>query len=367
MATKPKAAPLRATPVRRQSANGDGDSPTAKIEMLAIPSTLLLAAETVASKAPKDKDELHGVMLHLKDTGIGRIVATDGDRYFIGSFAVKPIPSWLKGGILIGSDNLKARVNMVAKIGASHFVLIGHAKGTGTATMADERNTMRFDIKCAAVTQMWPYEDNIKVETFSDMDDEAEAKSRPEWKPVGFNSRHMKETGDIAKILESGIDKEKREPTGMVVRVYDQGNPDAPSIFMFDGVDGALLIVGALKLPARPLPLLSARVLEPATKGTLAALRAHETRWKDAAAAAASEEERTACLAKAESFNLRIAALLALAPERVAIAGPAAAAEKIEGPEGEDAGGEPEPQTAGEKSAATRQRKAAERAAKVLH
>lgn len=345
-------------PTKRQSTNGEGGTPEPKLELLAVPAHLMLAAETIVSKAPKDRAELHGVLLHARD-GIGRIVASDGARYFIGSFAVpKPNPSWLKGGILLGSHNLKARINMVAKVAGSASVIIAHAKDSPTLSMVDTENTMRFEVECSAVTEMWKYEDHIQVATFTDMDEEGERATRSEWEPVGFNSRHMKSTGEIAKILEGGIDKDRRNPNGMVVRVY-QGNPDAPRIFCFDGMDGAFLIVGALQLPMRPLPLLTAKILEPASKGTLAALRAHASRWRDAAAAAETEEQRTACLAKAESFNMRVAALLAVAPERVAIAGPAAA-------EQPEAAG-PEAVTPAERAVVTRRKRAANRAATVLH
>lgn len=345
-------------PTRRQPANGDG-KPEPKLELLAVPAHLMLAAETIVSKAPKDRAELHGVLLHARD-GIGRIVASDGARYFIGSFAVpKPNPSWLKGGIILGSHNLKARIQMVAKVAGSSSVIIAHAKDSPTLSMVDVEHTMRFEVECTTVTEMWNYETHIKGSTFTDMDEETGEKiARPEWEPVGFNSRHMKSTGEIAKILEGGIEKERRNPNGMVVRVY-QGNPDAPRIFCFDGMDGAFLIVGALQLPLRPLPLLTAKLLEPASKGTLAALRAHASRWTDAAAAAETEEQRTACLAKAEGFKQRVADLLQRAPERVAIAGPVEA----EPPAAEEA----EAVTPAEKAAVTRRKRAADRAAKVLH
>jgi hypothetical protein len=364
MASKPtRTAPLNVGQVaKRQSENGGGKPE--KIELLAIPAPLLMAAESVASRAPKDREELHAILLHFKEGGVGRIVATDGFRYFIGSFAVKPVPSWLKTGIMVEANNLKARINMVSKVGKSAYVILAHAKGAATVAMADQANTMRFEVNCSAVSEMWPYEDAIQVGSFTDMDDEGEQRTRPEFDPIGFHSRHMKEVGEISKILEAGLDKDDRDPNGMVVRIH-QAAPDSPRIFMFDGWDGALLVVGALKLPTRPLPLLTSRVLEPATKGTLAALRAHASRWRDAAEAADSEELRAACLAKCSSFELRVAAILQRAPERQALPAPAAEDAKPEATEGESE--EAPAVTTAERAAATKRKRARQRAATVLH
>lgn len=313
-----------------------------KVELLAVPTALLLAAETIVSKAPKDRTDLQAVLIHAKD-GMGRIVAADGFRYFIGAFEFKPMPSWMKTGIMLARDDLKARVSMIAKLSKNkQFVVLQHAKD-GPMVMSDTSDQTRFQVRYANVKELPDYEQHIQMSTFTDLTEEAERAQRSEWEPVGFNSRHLRDCGEIAKILEAGLDKEKREANGMTIRVFDQGNPTAPRVFDFSGWDGALLIVGAVVLPAQQMPLLTSRVLEPAVKGTLAALRAHASRWRDAAAAASDEEQKKACLAKMESFELRVQALLVRAPEPKAPALPQPAA------------------------AETKKQRAAARAAKVLH
>jgi hypothetical protein len=362
----------RAQPLTTEIAKLDGeDKPAPKLELVAIPAALLLAAETIVAKAPKDRTDLQGVLLHQKDTGIARVVAADGFRIFIGSFEAKPAASWLKGGIMVSREDLKPRVNMLLKVAESPIVVLAFAKGESRATLMDIHNTMSFKIDCAEVKELPDYEANIQMKTFTDLTDDAGRTMRPEWEPVGFNSRHMKDVGDIARILEGGMDKRVREKNGMTIRVFDQGNINAPRIFDFQGWDGAILIVGAMALPTAQFPLLTAKVLAPAVKGTIAALRAHATRWTDAAAQAESEEARAACLAKAESFQQRVNAVLARAPEK-AIAGPAAPAEKLEAPAEADAatgedGASPVdlPATAAEKAAVTRKKRAAARAAKA--
>jgi hypothetical protein len=354
-----RAQALNAVVPAKQQANGGGDKPEPKVELMAIPAALLLAAETITAKAPKDRTDLQGVLLHQKDTGVARIVAADGFRYFIGSFEAKPAPSWLKGGIMVSREALKARVNMLVKVAETQIVVLAYAKGASTLTMMDVGRTMEFKVPAAEVKELPDYEQNIQVKTFADMNDEAGGiAARPEWEPVGFNSRHMKDVGDIARILEGGMDKRLREKNGMTIRVFDQGNVNAPRIFDFQGWDGAILIVGAMALPTSQLPLLTAKVLAPAVRGTVAALRAHATRWIDAAAEATTEDQKVACLAKAEDFQRRVAAVLERAPEKTAIAGPIAGTDKLEAPD--------EPLTTGEKSAATKRKRAAARAAAVV-
>jgi len=129
MAKRTQAQALTTTEVvKRQQENGTGgEKPQPKVEIIGVPAALLLAAETIVSKAPKDRDDLQGVMIHLKDTGIARIVAFDGFRIFIGSFEAKPAASWLKGGIMISREDLKPRVNMLLKIAES--AVQGYADG----------------------------------------------------------------------------------------------------------------------------------------------------------------------------------------------------------------------------------------------
>jgi hypothetical protein len=345
---------------KRASTNGDhgGEKPPPKPELLGVPVPLMLAAESIVARSPKDVPALHGIMLHAKE-GIGRIVATDGTRYFIGQYAAKPMPSWLKSGILVQREGLKQRVSLIAKAD-SNVAMIAHTKGNGWLHLSDSSmDAMTFKLECGEVKEVWPYEQHIKPQSFAATDDEGEQRVRGEWEPVGFNSKHMKEVGELAAILGQWADKEDKK-NGTVIRVFEGGG-NAPRVFTFDGWEGAILVVGATVLPTRQLPLLTAKVLEPATKGTLAALRAHASRWLDAAAAADTDEAKAACMAKAESFQQRIAAILQRVPETApAIAAPAE--EKAEQPPADA-----EPQTAAEKAAATRKKRAAARAAKVLH
>jgi hypothetical protein len=329
-----------------------------KIEMVRVPTVLLQAAETVAAKVPKDKPVWQALFLHQKD-GVGRIVALDGFSIFVGAFEAKPMPSWLKTGIAVAREDLRARVNMIQKIGSSDEVILAHAKGESRLTLMDVRNTMRFEVAAAEVKSMPDYEANlteIDQLNVADMGEQGERSSKAEWEPVAIGSRYMQECNAIANILRATQDKASRSEHGIAIRMFHP-NPSAPRIFDFDGWPGVMLIVGAMQMEVRQLPLLTQRLIEPASRGTLAALRAHETRWRDAAAAAQTEEQRAVCLAKAEDFQKRIQALIAVAASKPALAAPEA--EKVDGEEA--------PLTPAEKAAVSRKRRAAQRAARVLH
>ena len=353
--TKPPARALRATSEVKH--NGGTEK---KPETITVPAVLLLAAESIAAKADKERSELRGVMLHLKD-GPARVVATDGFRLFVGCFAAKA--TWLKGGIMLAQEDLKARVQALQKIAGTSQIEITHTKGEHFAVMSDPQKSMLLQIAVGPVTHFPNYEEHIQVGSFTDLDAQTgEAAARDEWKPIGFSSRHMKDCGDLAKVLESGIPKDQRDPNGMVVRMFS-ASETAPRVFDFSGWPGALLIVEVTWAGQTALSLPAVAVLSGALKLTVAALRAHETRWRDAAAAASSEEQRALCNAKADGFHERVQRVLANAPDpRLALAAPPPAAGAVAGP---PAAEEDRILTTAEKAAETRRRRAEERSTTV--
>ena len=401
MAKRSIARALRGTTVPTVRAETEDDrKEAAKTERVSVPVLLLQAAETVVSKVPKDKPTWQAVFLHQKD-GMGRVVAID-DKYsiFIGAFEAKPMPAWLKTGISVAREDLKARVNMIHKIAESQNVILSYAKGQTHLTMSDEGNTMAFQVPAAEVQAMPDYEaslQSIDAASVADMGEEGERSARAEWEPVAIGSRYMQECIAIAKILLSSQDKAARDEHGVAIRMFHP-TPSAPRIFDFDGWPGVMLIVGAMQMEVQQLPVLTQRLMAPASRGTLAALRAHETRWRDAAVAAETDQQRAACTAKADEFARRIAALVAAAVSRPALAAPAPVAATLAVEEdGEDSdsvstGGRASVtasgtmsdekakaiadamaeelarvQTSAEKAAASRKERASKRAARAVH
>jgi hypothetical protein len=227
------------------------------------------------------------------------------------------------------------------------------------ATLSDPAQTMSFQLSVGPVKDFPNYETVFKTESFADLTEEGDAKSKREWEPVGFNSQHLKHCGEIAKILETAIPKDQRK-NGMVVRVFDSGAQHAPRVFDFIGYPGAVLLTASVELTQTALPLATARILAPAVKGTVAALRAHATRWRDAAAAATNEAEKADALARAEGFDQRVAEVMARTSDLPAVEGPKEAPATPALPDPEEASDEAPP-------AARPVHKGRRRAAEVVH
>lgn len=164
------------------------------------------------------------------------------------------------------------------------------------------------------------YENVLGPSSFVTLDDDGVVRGR-EWEPVGINSTYLKHCGDVAKMLEAGLEKENRSKAGMVVRAYNSsGNTAAPLVFDFSTWPGALLVMMPAKLADNSTSKETAALLAPAVKLTIAALRAHATRnlaWADET----EDPERKAALqAKAKEFQDRVAEIFKRAPGLPAIA-----------------------------------------------
>jgi hypothetical protein len=289
-------------------------------EDLFIPAALLLAAES-ASDHKGAIPKYVGVFLHAVE-GVGRVVASDGYKMFVGSFKIgAEVPAWLTPGIIISNEGLKARIAMIAKNDSSAGkVRLRFAAGMAHAELTDGRRTMAFQV--GIVSEEFPdYERAIPAEAFGNLDDDGDARGR-EWDPVGINSAYLKHVGEIARTLEAGLPKDMRSKGGMVVRAYNAGSPRAPLVFDFSTWPGAILIVGAAKLDTQGTSAETAALLTGPIKLTLAALRAHETRNIAWAEKATDEFAKATFLEKAEGFRKRVAEILKRAPGLPALAAP---------------------------------------------
>jgi len=287
-------------------AGGGTEKITPPVEVLRVHSALLLAAELSTGNDPL-MPSFSGVYLHRKEK-IARVVGADGGRLFIGSFPLpSPMPSWLKDGILLSREGLKKRVELISGIQDTPMVKLSHTKGSGFVELSDEKGDAVFRINTLPMD--YPdYEVQIGEETFVKMDEEGNVTGN-EFEPVGFNSKYLKHCGEIAKTLEKGIPKSGRPKNGMVIRAY-HARPDKPMFFSFDAWPGAVLILAPLKLASKAIAKETALIMAPATKLTLAALTAHETRNIKWAEAAPTERARIEFMEKAAGFRDRINAIM---------------------------------------------------------
>ncbi len=91
-------------------------------------------------------------------------------------------------------------------------------------------------------------------------------------------------------MLDNGRPKSEREKTGMVVRAFT-GDQTRPVVFDFPGWPGAVMFVMPMKLSGG-ISQETAALLAPAVRGSIAALKAHSTRWLQVAKAATTEHRR---------------------------------------------------------------------------
>lgn len=288
-------------------------------EDLTVPAALLVAAD-MASEHKLENSALGGVYLHAKE-GAGRIVGTDGKRMFAASFRLRdPIPAWLADGVILSNEGLKARVGMISKTGAQAAVTLRFAKGFPRVEVSDARREMVFQLP--VIQADYPeYERFFKVSSFVSLDTEGERDAK-EWEPIGINSAYLKHVGEIAKVLETGLPKEERSKTGMVVRTYTSA-PSAPVVFDFSLWPGAVLVIGVSKPDDKGMSPETAQLLAPAIRLTLIALKAHVTRNLAWAEDATDEVLKAGYMIKAEGFQARIAEIMKRAPGLPALSAPA--------------------------------------------
>ena len=285
------------------------DAPAEKLlqpETIAVPAALMLAAEAVSGK-DDERPWLEGVFLHSKD-GQGRVAGTDGARMFLGAFPLPAEPpSWLSDGVILSSDSLRPRVSMIAKAnGEASVVKISFAKGLAKATMTDATGDMQFVTPLCTGT--FPdYDRVIGMNSFT------ASEARRDWEPVGLNSTYLKQCGDIAKMLESGLPKQLRSKDGIVVRAYT-GDASAPMVFDFPSWPGALLVVMPSKLASINISPETTLLLTPALRGTIGALRGQVTRQLMRAQEATTDAEREEAETQAKEFQDRVEAMLKRLP-----------------------------------------------------
>lgn len=290
------------------------------VQDVLIPAAILLAADFVTDHKGSKLAYRNGTYLHVVD-GVGRVVGADGAKTFVASFKIiGEVADWLKDGIILANDGFKARVSMIAKL--HPVVRVRYAHGLAKAEVTDPERSMVFQI--AVIDSPFPdYERTIITASFAPLDEDGEVVRGREWEPIGINSQYLKHVGEIAKTLEAGLPKDSRSEKGMVVRAFSgDGKNTTPLFFDFSTWPGAILGLSPQKLSSYATAPETAVLLAPAIKLTLAALRAHATRNLAWAEEAGDPATKAGFLAKAETFNARIAEILRRAPGVPALTAP---------------------------------------------
>jgi hypothetical protein len=302
----------------------------AKPESVSIPIVLLMAAESVSGG-----ESGSCIFLHARN-GAGRVVSAspERNRLFLASFDLPTkneggCPAWLNAGIKVDTEDLKPKLGLLKTLASAETsVRITYATGGVYAELSNSTQSVTF--RLSLVDGAFGNYDVLFEGAFT-----SNASDR-DWQAVGFNSTYLKQCADIAKVLESGLDKSQRSPGGMVIRAFNGGEKNKPQVFDFPTWPGALLLIPPAEFPSPAISKPVTSLLAPAIRASISALTAHATRnraWGDEQTDPAA---KAAFYQKAVVFDQRVAALRMKLPG-FAIAAPTPAPEPAPDPEAEAA------------------------------
>ena len=270
------------------------------LESVRLPLTALRAAATIAS----DDDQrgyMNGVYVHARN-GEYRIVARDGARMFVHSTPIPRkldgdnLPAWLLQGVTIPRDGLKERLGLLDKLDCS-TAEIAYQIDAPQVVISDRAESCIFKMQ---PKQTWPdYQEWIdSIKAF-------EARESEEMASVAYDSSYLKGVGDLAKLLDS-----------KTVRVFGSAGDGDPTLVTFPDCPEAILLLMPLQRAATRLGFGAARVLTGTVAGTVAALRAHRTRWANVLDDDKSTKKAKAdATAKIADYDRRIAEVITNAAE----------------------------------------------------
>lgn len=268
-----------------------------------LPVTLLRAALACVG-TDKNRPYLNGVHLSRRDNSI-HVAGTDGHRMFVGSHTpdIDPttnqnaaIPEWLDGaGVTIPSEGLKAMLALFGPGKEEPTAAIRYATGARRIEISDIFDRMTFRLNPL---------DGSYPDIYAVMSGAAGTLANRESAPldsVAFNGKYLLAAGELAGILNASA-----------LNLF-ASEPNEAAIITFAGVDGAVLYLMPTKTASTAIGAATAAIIAPALNyhGTLAALRAHQTRQATKADDETQPESvRVAARAKVGDYESRIAAIL---------------------------------------------------------
>lgn len=253
---------------------------------VSLPARYLHAALAIAAK--KDvRYYLNGIYLHTVGKEL-RLVATDGHRLLVISMANEKELPWGEAGIILPREQL----DRIAKyIGKDEETLIDVAFGIGhpTAAIVEAGGMARF-----AVTPVeGKFPEYVRV---MDGAGNVFAAQREPSDTTCVDSAYLKSAGMVAALLGSKT----------IFPFVGASSRDA-CVFTFGNAPGALLYV--MPVNAGNVPAITAQTIRiigaTGMTGTLAALKAHETRTRQAAKECKSTTQREELIKKADGYAAR--------------------------------------------------------------
>lgn len=276
-----------------------GDRETVQIEACILAAALHCAAKNDV------RYYLQGVHLFEHREGVLRVESTNGHVLFVHDYPVEKMPKWAKGmGVIVNRENLGKAIGAAGKDDGAVLELttgVDHSHVT-VATWPDQWAVFRLERF-----------DNVK---FPDTEKIAEGAAgtlahsgeRMPMETTAIASEYFKLATSVAQSL--GIPN---------VQPY-MGDGKSAAVFTF-GIRRAALYV----MPVRDSGALStqaASVLAPAVRGSVGALKAHQTRNEQAAKLEKDPELAKELRDKAASFAKRIKELMGAANDAKALPAP---------------------------------------------
>jgi DNA polymerase-3 subunit beta len=267
--------------------------------VVTVPVKYLAAALAIA---PKKDTRYYLNAVYLQQLGDSlRIVATDGHRLLVIATEEKKVLPWGEAGLLIPRDELERVVKFVGKT---------NARGEGsTLEISYGRNHPVVKLNAPADIGSFSFSPvDGKYPDYQKIVESAGAVMAVERSPTetsAIQSAYMKSAGVIAAQLESDS-----------VFSFMGGHSKQACVFTFAGEPGALLYIQPF---ASDRPALQSRTVqligEVGMARSLAALKAHETRCREAAKSCDDQKAAEALIGKANVFLARadeIRAMLAV-------------------------------------------------------
>lgn len=257
----------------------------------------VLKACLLATAKKDSRAALEGVYVHLGVDGSLRCVATNGQTLLLHSTppaidGVAPV-AWLSAGVILPREGLQLAVSAIDKLdgGDAATVQIGYAPGHGYAIVKDAHELATFRLR--RIDAAFPAYDKV-------VDQAAQVLAGGERAPLtstSFDGAYVKQAAAVGAVFDA---------KGLTPFVG--ADPKAPVVITFFGEAGALFIICPLvSSSSEQLPTQTMAIMGRALEGTLAALKASQTRQKKLLAETKNEGERK-----------QLTAAIALRDERIA-------------------------------------------------
>lgn len=282
--TVPKALPA---PVKPPSVESPKD-----LTWIAVRRDVLKACLLVTAK--KDgRAALEGVYIHLAADGNLRATATNGHTLLLHSSPIDAPPAWLSAGVILPREGLQLAVSAIEKLdgGDMATVQLGFAPGHGYAVVRDAAELATFRLR--RIDAAFP--DYQKL-----IEGAGQVLAGGERQPLtstSFDGAYVKMAAAVGACFEA---------KGLTP--FAGADPKAPVVITFFGEPGALFIICPLvSSSSEQLPVQTMALIGKGLEGTLAALKASQTRQKKLMADSKSDTEKK-----------QLAAAIALRDERIA-------------------------------------------------